>query len=87
MTLDMNHLFGLIVFVTLMDINNLKIKDEMSYTIRSNNLSKEKCDITFIRSFIQSFLIPVVFEGRKEMFYLTMHSTHFIYGYMVSDIR
>ena len=26
------------------------------------------------------------FEGRKEMFYLTTHSTHFIYGYMVSDI-
>ena len=26
-------------------------------------------------------------EGRKEMFYLTMHSTHFIYGYMASDIR
>ena len=24
-------------------------------------------------------------EGRKEMFYLTMHSTHFIYGYMASD--
>ena len=24
-------------------------------------------------------------EGRKEMFYLTMYSTHFIYGYMVSD--
>ena len=23
--------------------------------------------------------------GRKEMFYLTMHSTHFIYGYMVKD--
>ena len=23
---------------------------------------------------------------RKEMFYLTMHSTHFIYGYMASDI-
>ena len=22
----------------------------------------------------------------KEMFYLTTHSTHFIYGYMVSDI-
>ena len=21
-------------------------------------------------------------EGREEMFYLTMHSTHFIYGYM-----
>ena len=25
-------------------------------------------------------------EGRKEMFYLTMHSTHFIYHYMVLDI-
>ena len=25
-------------------------------------------------------------EGRKEIFYLTTHSTHFIYGYMVSDI-
>ena len=25
-------------------------------------------------------------EGRKEMFYLTTHSTHFIYSYMVSDI-
>ena len=25
-------------------------------------------------------------EGRMEMFYLTMHSTHFIYSYMASDI-
>ena len=25
-------------------------------------------------------------EGRKEMFYLMMHSTHFIYSYMASDI-
>ena len=25
-------------------------------------------------------------EGRKEMFYLTTHSTHFIYGSMASDI-
>ena len=25
-------------------------------------------------------------EGRKEMFYLMTHSTHFIYGYMASDI-
>ena len=24
--------------------------------------------------------------GRKEMFYLTTHSTHFIYGYMASHI-
>ena len=25
-------------------------------------------------------------QGRKERFYLTMHSTHFIYGYMASNI-
>ena len=25
-------------------------------------------------------------KERKEMFYLTTHSTHFIYGYMESDI-
>ena len=25
-------------------------------------------------------------EGRKEMFYLTTHSTHFMYSYMASDI-
>ena len=29
---------------------------------------------------------PVMKEGRKETFYLTTHSTHFIYGYMASDI-
>ena len=27
-----------------------------------------------------------IWEGRKKMFYLTTHSTHFIYGYMASDI-
>ena len=25
-------------------------------------------------------------EKEREMFYLTTHSTHFIYGYMASDI-
>ena len=28
----------------------------------------------------------LVLEGRKEMFYLKTYSTHFIYGYMASDI-
>ena len=32
-------------------------------------------------------VVPVMMtEGRKEMFYLTTHSTHFIYDYMASDI-
>ena len=30
--------------------------------------------------------INLKMEGRKEMFYLTTHSTHFIYGYMASCI-
>ena len=25
-------------------------------------------------------------EGRKEMFYLMVHSTHILYGYMALDI-
>ena len=28
----------------------------------------------------------LVCEGRKDIFYLTMHSTHFIYGHMAPDI-
>ena len=32
------------------------------------------------------FGVLIIFQGRKEMFYLTMHSIHFIYGYMASDI-
>ena len=48
--------------------------------------------------FIQSTIHPIRIDGRiktkyyspqereREMFYLTTHSTHFIYGYMASDI-
>ena len=28
----------------------------------------------------------LIFNREREMFYLTTHSTHFIYGYMASDI-
>ena len=31
-------------------------------------------------------LITNILEREREMFYLTTHSTHFIYGYMASDI-
>ena len=30
--------------------------------------------------------MPMLREREREMFYLTTHSTHFIYGYMASDI-
>ena len=32
------------------------------------------------------FRLQVQREKEREMFYLTTHSTHFIYGYMASDI-
>ena len=31
-------------------------------------------------------VVNVLRMGEREIFYLTMHSTHFIYGYMASDI-
>ena len=34
----------------------------------------------------QDCLLFLCQEREREMFYLTMHSTHFIYGYMASDI-
>ena len=30
--------------------------------------------------------VAIYWSGRKDMFYLMTHSTHFIYGYMASDI-
>ena len=34
----------------------------------------------------QSYISLLLSEREREMFYLTTHSTHFIYGYMASDI-
>ena len=42
--------------------------------------------ISFKDIFFFAIIIHIWKEGRKEMFYLTTHSTHFIYGYMASDI-
>ena len=36
--------------------------------------------------FSLGFYNQTIWEREREMFYLMMHSTHFIYGYMVSDI-
>ena len=37
-------------------------------------------------SYIKTVKCDKTLEERKEVFYLTTHSTHFIYGYMASDI-
>ena len=39
----------------------------------------------FITNILQQE-INLTREREREMFYLTTHSTHFIYGYMASDI-
>ena len=54
------------------------------------------CDYDeYVGDILQPFQVEPIFtateiqakkEGRKKMFYLTTHSTHFIYGYMASDI-
>ena len=42
--------------------------------------------LTYNDKFVSLIISAVIDEGRKEMFYLTTHSTHFIYGYMAPDI-
>ena len=50
---------------------------------RMRNLQDERQSVSQIETYETEAEIE---EGRKEMFYLTTHSTHFIYGYMASDI-
>ena len=45
---------------------------------------RSSCDI-FSEFSCADFSRVAVFKGRKEMFYLTTHSAHFIKGYMVKD--
>ena len=65
-------------------------KDGNSFGIRNNQLAKQSCggyaskdQVVFLRFYDYCLTKK---EGRKEMFYLTTHSTHFTYGYMASDI-
>ena len=39
-----------------------------------------------IQPVLHTWCHVLVKEREREMFYLTMHSTHFIYGYMASDL-
>ena len=51
--------------------------------------SKLSATVTFKNSKCTYFYLELILSERereREMFYLTTHSTHFIYGYMASDI-
>ena len=39
-----------------------------------------------VRTLWRPFIHPSLWAREREMFYFTTHSTHFIYGYMASDI-
>ena len=81
-------------------INNVSWSEMWVITTPLHNIYKEmnistqqliiQCEPTFIGHYLYvhcGLIIGILhMEGRKEMFYLTTHSTHFIYGYMVSDI-
>ena len=55
----------------------------LSASLNKTFLSLSNCEELF--SNYNEFIQLVAF-GRKEMLYLTTHSSHFIYGYMASDI-
>ena len=42
--------------------------------------------INYFVQFKKYIYYTIFLPGEREMFYLTTHSTHFIYGYMASDI-
>ena len=61
-------------------------KDVQHMTVsgKTSGRNLANTDVTVSSSIVRRRLIE--HEGRKEMFYLTTHSTHFIYDYMASDI-
>ena len=83
-----------IVYQPLHYLQHTKQNTEM-YRRRFSYLTRKagKADIFCGRDVVESFIFhPILIllflkqEGRKEMFYLTTHSTHFIYDYMAFDI-
>ena len=52
----------------------------------TGNISLRSQRLLWLCTVIMDHVCNVVREREREMFYLTTHSTHFIYGYMASDI-
>ena len=57
---------------------------EIKNFLKRNDVSPAEVEETLGNSYID--YVKTQFEGRKDNFYLTMLSTHFINSYMVSDI-
>ena len=72
---------------------HLKVKESLGNQAYINNhifghIICNECITWLILSheFLPVCADPLTGEREREMFYLTTHSTHFIYSYMVSDI-
>ena len=59
--------------------------DEFEFTNMSQKITKNT-DGTLKRVHTEVSGLSSSERKGKQMFYLTTHSTHFIYGYMASDI-
>ena len=62
----------------------LCVRSQMTLDTKLHNLYKNSHQFMAHLKSNSTILNSVV--GTKEMFYLTTHSTHFIYGYMAEDI-
>ena len=54
--------------------------------IKNLNVTLYKCLLYQMDIYLYKRYFLFVFEFMERNFYLTMHSTHFIYGYMASDM-
>ena len=61
----------------------LVILVRLDFNLPTETVSERKKVNVLFNDALNTFYLRLY---RKEIFYLTTHSTHFIYGYMVSDI-
>ena len=75
--------FAYYIFIKYRPKNVLKTGFDMKRTDGRTDVQK----LITASETIQNRVPPnAVMEGRKEILYLTTHPTHFLYGYMASDI-
>ena len=67
--------------------NNINNNNINNNNINNNNINNNILIIIIIILIIIIIIIIITVNGRKEgNVYLRTHSTHFIYGYMASDV-
>ena len=63
------------------------VKDHSDSERERNVLFNDALNTFYVRLYgVRHMVKDILIAREREMFYLTTHSTHFIYGYMTSDI-